>query len=302
MRQISPFPAASTGSLPAKCHEACTTNPRSILAATGARDLESTGNFGGPLVQDIDLFPSRVKKCSKWCRCAEVLFHPSVLSEIARDVKEKRFLHRFFIATQSPHRIGTWSYELPDGMSSLLAAKVSTRNSPQKRRLFVMSQRNACYIDLSRNRASETSIQLDWLRGLGRHESRRHEMSLDGSGGLVGMKVDTGIGPKTWPSRPLSTSCQDSSTCLVASLVSLESGVHHWPSFLIDDLFLQEPCTGANCFVEVWEGNQDLQDWCLFLGKTARRSTWPAQRAGKAWKSTTSRLKWIASSSLMFIA
>ena len=34
----------------------------------------------------------------------------------------------------------------------------------------------------------------------------------------------------------------------------------HWPSFLVDDLFFHEPCTGANCFVEVWEGNQDLQD------------------------------------------
>ena len=126
--------------------------------------------------------------CTKWCRCAEVLFHPAVLSEIARAVKEKRLLHRFFfIATQSPHRIWTWSYELPDRMSSLLAAKVSTRSSPQKRTLFVMSQRNACYIDLSWNRACETSIQLGWLRGLGRHESRRHEMSLDGSEGLVGM-------------------------------------------------------------------------------------------------------------------
>ena len=47
-----------------------------------------------------------------------------------------------------------------------------------------MSQRNACYIDLSQNRACETSIQFGWL---GRHESRRHEMSLDGSEGLVGM-------------------------------------------------------------------------------------------------------------------
>ena len=45
--------------------------------------------------------------CTKWCRCAEILFHPAVLSEIARDVKEKRLLHRFFIATQSPHRIRT---------------------------------------------------------------------------------------------------------------------------------------------------------------------------------------------------
>ena len=81
-----------------------------------------------------------------------------------------------------------------------------------------------------------------------------------GSEDLVAMKVDTGIGPKTWPSRLVSASCQDSSTCLVASLVSLESGVRHWPSFLIDDLFLHETCTGANCFVEVWEGNQDLQD------------------------------------------
>ena len=53
--------------------------------------------------------------------------------------------------------------------------------------LFVMSQRNAYYINLSQNRACETSIQFGWLRGLGRHESRRHEMSLDGSEGLVGM-------------------------------------------------------------------------------------------------------------------
>ena len=47
--------------------------------------------------------------CTKWCHCAEVLFHPAVLSEIAGDVKEKRLLHRCFNATQSPHRIRTWS-------------------------------------------------------------------------------------------------------------------------------------------------------------------------------------------------
>ena len=35
------------------------------------------------------------------------------------------------------------------------------------------------------------------------------------------MKVDTGIGRKTWPSKLMSTSCQDSSTCLVTTLVSL---------------------------------------------------------------------------------
>ena len=60
MRHISPLPAASTGPLPSTCHEACTAIPRPILAATGARDLESTENLGGPLVQYIDLLPSRV--------------------------------------------------------------------------------------------------------------------------------------------------------------------------------------------------------------------------------------------------
>ena len=51
---MSPFPAASTGPLPSKCHEAWTANPRPILAATGARDFECTENLGGPLVQYID--------------------------------------------------------------------------------------------------------------------------------------------------------------------------------------------------------------------------------------------------------
>ena len=41
--------------LPSKCHEACTANPRPFLAATGARDSESTENLGSPLVQYIDL-------------------------------------------------------------------------------------------------------------------------------------------------------------------------------------------------------------------------------------------------------
>ena len=50
--------------------------------------------------------------------------------EIVRDVTEKRLLHRVFIATQSPNRL------------------------PQRRRLFVMSQRNVCYIVFSsRHRA-----------------------------------------------------------------------------------------------------------------------------------------------------
>ena len=55
MRHISSFPAASTGPLPSKCHEACTANPRPILAATRARVLESTENLGAPLVQYIAL-------------------------------------------------------------------------------------------------------------------------------------------------------------------------------------------------------------------------------------------------------
>ena len=62
-------------------------------------------------------------------------FLPAAEKEIVRNVTEKRLLHRVFIATQSPHRIRTWSYELPDGMSSLMAAKVSTRNSPQKKEI-----------------------------------------------------------------------------------------------------------------------------------------------------------------------
>ena len=57
---ISPLPATSTGPLPSKCHEACTAIPGPILAATGARDSESTENLGGPLVQCIVLLPSRV--------------------------------------------------------------------------------------------------------------------------------------------------------------------------------------------------------------------------------------------------
>ena len=55
VRHISPFPAASTGPLPSKFHEVCTANPRPILAATGARALESTENLGAPLVQHIAL-------------------------------------------------------------------------------------------------------------------------------------------------------------------------------------------------------------------------------------------------------
>ena len=38
----------------------------------------------------------------------------TVLTDV-RDVTEKRLLHRVFIATQSPNRIWTWSYELSDG-------------------------------------------------------------------------------------------------------------------------------------------------------------------------------------------
>ena len=40
-----------------------------------------------------------------------------------------------------------------------------------------MSQSNASYIDLSRNSACETSIQLGQLRGLGRHECRQRQAS-----------------------------------------------------------------------------------------------------------------------------
>ena len=122
----------------------------------------------------------------------------TVLTDV-RDVKEKRWLHRVFIATQSPNRIRTWSYELPDGMSSLLAAKVSTRSSPQKRRLFVMSQRNA------------------------------------------------------------------------------------------------EPCTGANCSVEVWEGNQSPKNESETRETESQKvqSTWPAQ-CGRTiegfWKSSRTGL------------
>ena len=61
MRHISPLSAASTGPLLSKCHEASTANPRPILAATGARDLGCTENLGGPLVQYIDLIPSRLE-------------------------------------------------------------------------------------------------------------------------------------------------------------------------------------------------------------------------------------------------
>ena len=59
-----------------------------------------------------------------------VLFHPASEKETVRDVTEKRLLHRVFIATQSPNRL------------------------PQRRRLFVISQRNVCYIVFSsRHRA-----------------------------------------------------------------------------------------------------------------------------------------------------
>ena len=49
-------------------------------------------------ISDLVLRAPRRKQfhyCTKWCRCAEVLFHPSVLSEIARDIKEKRLLAPF---------------------------------------------------------------------------------------------------------------------------------------------------------------------------------------------------------------
>ena len=63
-------------------------------------------------------------------RLRGVLFHPASEKEIVRDVTEKRLLHRVFIATQSPNRF------------------------PQRRRLFVISQRNVCYIVFSsRHRA-----------------------------------------------------------------------------------------------------------------------------------------------------
>ena len=67
-----------------------------------------------------------------WCLLPlrGVLFHPASEKEIVRDVTEKRLIHRVFIATQSPNRL------------------------PQRRRLFVMSQRNVCYIVFSlRHRA-----------------------------------------------------------------------------------------------------------------------------------------------------
>ena len=54
-----------------------------------------------------------------------VLFHPASEKEIVRDVTEKRLLHCVLIATQNPNRL------------------------PQRRRLFVMSQRNVCYIVFS---------------------------------------------------------------------------------------------------------------------------------------------------------
>ena len=50
-------------------------------------------------ISDIVLRAPRRKQshyCTKWCHCGEILFHPSVLSEIARDFKEKRLLHHFF--------------------------------------------------------------------------------------------------------------------------------------------------------------------------------------------------------------
>ena len=56
-------------------------------------------------ISDMVLRAPRRKQfhyCTKWCRCAEVLFHPAVLSEIARDVKEKRLLHRFFHRDTEP--------------------------------------------------------------------------------------------------------------------------------------------------------------------------------------------------------
>ena len=65
------------------------------------------------------------------------LFAPNAASEkeIVRDVTEKRLLHRVFITTQSPNRL------------------------PQRRRLFVVSQRNVCYIVFSSRHILLTSLE-----------------------------------------------------------------------------------------------------------------------------------------------
>ena len=67
-----------------------------------------------------------------------VLFHPAAEKELVRDVTEKRLLHRVFIATQSPNRF------------------------PQRRKLFVMSQRNVCYIVFSsRHKALVAAVSMN---------------------------------------------------------------------------------------------------------------------------------------------
>ena len=66
-----------------------------------------------------------------------VLFHPASEKETVRDVTEKRLLLRVFIATQCPNRL------------------------PQRRRSFVMSQRNVCYIVFSSRHRAHVADLLD---------------------------------------------------------------------------------------------------------------------------------------------
>ena len=46
--------------------------------------------------------------------------------------------------------------------------------------------------------------------------------------------------------------------------------LRHWPNVLRDVVFLHGPGAAAAGFLSVFDGNQDLQDRCLPLSKTAR--------------------------------
>ena len=90
----------------------------------------------------------------------------------------------------------------------------------------MISQRNACYIDLSRNRACETSIQLCWFRWLGRHGIRQRQ-ALSGSLRLprcsprdrLGFKPTAAFGWRLWPSTLRGVVCD--ATCRACHLLVL---------------------------------------------------------------------------------
>ena len=79
--------------------------------------------------------------------------------EIVRDFTEKRLLHRVFITTQCPNRLPQRRRLFVMSQRNVCYIVFSSRHRapnrlPQRRRLFVMSQRNVCHIVFSsRHRA-----------------------------------------------------------------------------------------------------------------------------------------------------